>query len=100
MGSPPTKGANPPAGPSLSVKALEPTTTLTPILEHWAKVHSTDTMVGADTAALTTSQGLPFMKPEPEDPLPVKFIGDLRVIDDELEIVDFVPAWEVCHVGH
>ncbi len=34
------------------------------------------------------------------DPLPVKFIGDLRVIDDELEIVDFVPAREVCHVGH
>ena len=63
-------------------------------------MHSADAMWGADTAALTASRGLPLIKPEPMDPLPVKFIGDLRVIDDELEIVDFVPAWEVCHVGH
>ncbi len=57
-------------------------------------------MVEADAAALTTSRGLPFIKPEPVDPLPVKFTGDLGVINDELEIIDFVPAWEVCHVGH
>ena len=30
----------------------------------------------------------------------MKFTGDLRVIDNELEIIDFVPAWEVCHAGH
>ena len=91
-GSPPTKGADPPAEPSSSVESSECTTTLTLTLEHWAEVHSADTMVEANAAALTASRGIPFIKPEPVDPLPVKFTGDLRVIDGKLEIIDFVPA--------
>ncbi len=91
-GSPATKGADPPTRPSLLVEASEPTATLALTLEHQAEVHSADAMVGSDAAALTALQGLPFIKPEPKDPLPVKFTGNLRVIDDELEIVDFVPA--------
>ena len=99
MGSPPTKGADPPAEPSSSVKASECTTTLALTLEHQAEVHSADTIVQADTVALTTSWGLPFIKPKPIDPPPVKFTGKLWVINDELEIIDFVPAQEVCHTG-
>ncbi len=97
---PPTKGVDPPAKPSSLVEVLEHTTTLTLTLEHQAEVHSADTIVEANAAALTTSWGLPLIKPKPMDPLPVKFTGDLGVIDDELEIIDFVPAWEVCHAGH
>ncbi len=99
MGGPPTKGADPPAEPSLSVEALEHTTTLALILEHWAEVHSSDAMVEADAAALAASQGLPLINPKPIDPLPVKFTGNLRVINNELEIINFVPAHEVCHTG-
>ncbi len=54
-GSPPTKGADPPTEPSSSVEASEHTATLTPTLEYWAEVHSSDTMVEADAIALTTS---------------------------------------------
>ena len=100
MGSPPTKGADPSAKPSSSVEVSECTATLAPILEHQAEVHSSDTTVKADAAALAASQGLPLIKPKPIDPLPIKFTGDLRVVDDELEIINFVPTWEVCHMGH
>ncbi len=98
-GSPPTKGADPHAKPSLSIEVSECTTTLTLTLEHQAKVYSADAMVEADTAALTTSQGLPFIKPEPVDPH-LKFTGNLGVVNDKLEIIDFMPAQEVCHTGH
>ena len=100
MGSPPTKGTDPPAEPSAPVEASEHTPTPTPTQEHWAKVHSSAINVEADTEALTASCGCPFIKPKPLDPLPVKFTGDLRVINDELEIVNFVPAREVSHTGH
>ena len=62
-------------------------------------MHSSDATVEADAAALAASQGLSLIKPEPVDPPPVKFTGNLGVIDDELEIIDFVPAQEVCHTG-
>ncbi len=41
----------------------------------------------------------PFIKEEPLDPKPVTFTGDLGVIDNELEIVNFVPCHEVSHAS-
>ncbi len=75
--------------------------TATPALtqEHQARLHSAAVNAVADTEVLTTAHGHPFIKPEPVDPSPVKFTGNLGVIDDELEIINFIPAWEVSHTG-
>ncbi len=100
MGSPSTKGADHPAESSALVEVLECTATPAPTQEHWAEVHSSTINVEADAEALTTSHGHHFIKPEPLDPQPVPFIGDLGVVNDELEIIDFVLAQEVSHTGH
>ncbi len=94
-GGPPTKSVDPPTEPLASVEVSEHTTTPT-----LTNVHSSAVNIEANAEALTTSCDHPFIKPEPLDPLPVKFTGDLRVINDELEIIDFVPAQEVSHAGH
>ena len=99
IGSPPTKGVDPPAKPSASVKASECTVTPALTQEHQAEVHSSTVNIETNAEVLTASHGHPFIKPKPMDPLPVKFIGDLGVIDNELEIINFVPAQEVSHTG-
>ena len=99
MGGPPIGGADHPAGLPVMAEASEGTMTLTLTLEHQAEVHSSTLNAGADAKALPTAHGHPFIKPEPLDPKPVTFTRDLGVIDDELEIVDFMPGHEVSHAS-
>ena len=62
-------------------------------------MHSSAIDVEANAEALTASHGHPFIKPKPVDPPPVKFTGNLGVINNELEIVNFILAREVSHAG-
>ncbi len=85
-------GVDHPTKPSASIEMQEGTMTPALTQEHRAKVHSSAPDVGMDAEALATACGHPFIKPEPLDPQPVTFTGKLRVINNELEIVKFMPA--------
>ncbi len=88
IGSPPMNGADHPAESSASIKAPEGTMTPTLTQEHQAEVYSSALDVEVDAKALTAACGLVPIKLELLDPKPMTFTGELRVIDDELEIID------------
>ncbi len=92
-GGPPVKGADHSAELTASIEVPEHTTTLTLTQEHRAEVHSSAVDMEADAEALTATCGHAFIKPELLDPKLVIFTSDLRVVNNELEIVNFVPAW-------